>query len=96
MKVEFNIDAEYLFAIDDPTNSQINNFVDVMVFEDGVLLGEIEIQDEADDESSVYMVFVDGTSVNIESLSGIGSDGEEFVQTLEGIFARYIDRLDDE
>jgi hypothetical protein len=96
LKVEFNIDAEYLFAIDDPTNSQINNFVDVMVFEDGVLLGEIEIQDEADDESSVYMVFVDGTSVNIESLSGIGSDGEEFVQTLEGIFARYIDRLDDE
>jgi len=96
LKVEFNIDAEYLFAIDDPTNSQINNFVDVMVFEDGVLLGEIEIQDEADDESSVHMVFVDGTSVNIESLSGIGSDGEEFVQTLEGIFARYIDRLDDE
>jgi hypothetical protein len=25
-----------------------------------------------------------------------GLDGEEFIQTLEGIFARYIDRLDDE
>jgi hypothetical protein len=96
LKVEFNIDAEYLFAIDDPSNLQINNLVDVMVYEDGALLGEIELQDEVDDESSVHMVFVDGTSVNIESFSGIGSDAEEFVQTLEGIFSRYIDRLDDE
>jgi hypothetical protein len=96
LKVEFNIDAEYLFAIDDLSNLQINNLVDVMVYEDGALLGEIELQDEVDDESSVHMVFVDGTSVNIESFSGIGSDAEEFVQTLEGIFSRYIDRLDDE
>ena len=41
------------------------------------------------------MNFVDGTSVNVEEFSGIGLDGDEFVQTLEGIFARYIDRLDD-
>ena len=30
------------------------------------------------------------------NFSGIGQNGDEFIQTLEGIFARYIDRLDDE
>jgi hypothetical protein len=95
MEVEFDIDAEYLFALDDPTVIQINNFVDVNVIEDGVLLGEIELQESADEEYSLYMNFVDGTSVNVEEFSGIGLDGDEFVQTLEGIFARYIDRLDD-
>ena len=96
LEVEFNIDAEYLFALDDPTVIQINNFVDVNVIEDGVLLGEIELQEDADEEYSLYMNFIDGSSVNVENFTGIGLDGEEFVQTLEGIFARYIDRLDDE
>ena len=95
MEVEFNIDAEYLFALDDPTVIQINNFVDVNVIEDGVLMGEIELQEDADEEYSLYMNFVDGSSVNVENFIGIGLDGDEFVQTLEGIFARYIDRLDD-
>ena len=96
MEVEFNIDAEYLFALDDPTVIQINNFVDVNVIEDGVLLGEIVLQEDTDEEYSLHMNFVDGTSVNVENFIGIGLDGEEFIQTLEGIFARYIDRLDDE
>jgi hypothetical protein len=96
MEVEFNIDAEYLFALDDPTVIQINNFVDVNVIEDGVLLGEIVLQEDTDEEYSLHMNFVDGTSVNVENFIGIGLDGEEFIQTLVGIFARYIDRLDDE
>ena len=96
MEVEFNIDAEYLFALDDPTVIQINNFVDVNVIEDGVLLGEIVLQEDTDEEYSLNMNFVDGTSVNVENFIGIGLDVEEFIQTLEGIFARYIDRLDDE
>ena len=50
MEVEFNIDAEYLFALDDPTVIQINNFVDVNVIEDGVLLGEIVLQEDTDEE----------------------------------------------
>lgn len=95
MKVEFNIDAEYLFALDDPTTIQINNFVDVRVLEDDILLGEIELQEDADEEYSLHMIFVDGTSINVENFIGIGIDGEEFIQTLEGIFARYIDRFDD-
>ena len=96
MKVEFDIDAEYLSALDDPTTIQINNFVDVMVFESDVLLGEVVLQEGADEDYSIHMNFIDGTSVNIENFIGIGPDGEEFVQTLEGIFARYVDRLDDE
>jgi hypothetical protein len=96
MELEFNIDAEYLFALDDPTTIQINNFVDVNVIEDGVLIGEIELQEDADEDYSLHMIFIDGSSVNVENFIGIGTDGEEFIQTLEGIFARYIDRLDDE
>ena len=83
MEVEFNIDAEYLFALDDPTVIQINNFVDVNVIEDGVLLGEIVLQEDTDEEYSLHMNFVDGTSVNVENFIGIGLDGEEFIQTLE-------------
>ena len=74
MEVEFNIDAEYLFALDDPTVIQINNFVDVNVIEDGVLLGEIVLQEDTDEEYSLHMNFVDGTSVNVENFIGIGLD----------------------
>lgn len=95
MNVSINIDAEYLFAIDDPTVIQLNNFIDVEVFSENILLGEIEIQEDANNDYYLNMVFNDGTVVNIENFSGIGEDGEEFVQTLEGIFARYVDRLDD-
>lgn len=96
MRVDIDIDAEYLFAIDDPTVVQLNNFIDVEVFNDNTLLGEIEIQEDADEEYYLNMVFIDGTVVNVEQFSGIGEDGEVFIQTLEGIFARFIDRLEDE
>ena len=66
------------------------------MFEEGVLLGEILLQEDADEEYSLHMYFIDGMSVNLENFIGVGIDGEEFTQTLEGIFARYIDRLDDE
>ena len=59
-------------------------------------MGEIVLQEDADEEYSLHMNFMDGMSVNVENFIGIGIDGEEFTQTLEGIFARYIDRLDDE
>jgi len=96
MRVDIDVDAEYLFAIDDPTVVQLNNFIDVEVFNNNTLLGEIEIQEDADEEYYLNMVFVDGTVVNVEEFSGIGTDGEVFIQTLEGIFSRFIDRLEDE
>lgn len=96
IKVEFDIDAEALFPIDDPTTVQLNNFIDLEVFNDNILIGEIEIQQDSDDDYSLYMVFLDGSKVNVENFTGIGMDGEIFIQTLEGIFDRYINRLDDE
>jgi hypothetical protein len=96
MIIQIDIDAEYLFAIDDPTVIQLNNFVHVEVFDDNILLGEIEIQENADEDYYLNMVFVDGTVVNVENFSGIGEDGDVFIQTLEGIFARFINRLEDE
>ena len=76
--------------------AKLNNFIDVEVFNNNTLLGEIEIQEDADEEYYLNMVFVDGTVVNVEEFSGIGTDGEVFIQTLEGIFSRFIDRLEDE
>lgn len=96
MNISIDIDAEYLFALDDPTVIQLNNFIDVEVFSENTLLGEIEIQENEDEDYYLNMVFIDGTVVNVENFSGIGQNGDEFIQTLEGIFARYIDRLDDE
>lgn len=96
IKMEFDVDAEALFAIDDPTTLQLNNFIDLEVFNDNILLGEIEIHEDSDAEYSLHMVFTDGSTVNVESFTGIGPDGEVFIQTLEGIFDRYINRLDDE
>ena len=96
MSIEIDIDAEYLFAIDDPKVIQLNNFIDVEVFNDNILLGEIETREDADEDYYLNMVFIDGTVVNVENFSGIGEDGDVFIQTLEGIFARFIDRLEDE
>jgi len=95
IKVKFDIDYEKLRSIDDPTVVHINNLVDLEVFNNNTLLGEIELDEDADEKRSLHMVFVDGTKTNIENFSGIGNKGEEFSQTLEAIFARYIDRLDD-
>ena len=41
------------------------------------------------------MVFVDGTVVNTEYFDGIGIQADDFIETIEGIIARYTDRLDD-
>ena len=57
---------------------------------------EIETREDADEDYYLNMVFIDGTVVNVENFSGIGEDGDVFIQTLEGIFARFIDRLEDE
>ena len=95
MTLNIDIDAEYLFALDDPSVLQLNNFIDVEVFSDSVLLGELEVQENSNEDYYFNMVFIDGTVVNVENFTGIGIDGEEFIETLEGIFARYIDRFDD-
>lgn len=96
MRLTFDVDTEYLFAIDDPTVIQLNNYIDVEVFNENTFLGEIEIQEDVDEDYYFNMIFTDGTSVNVENFSGIGLDADDFIQTLEEIFARYIDRLDDD
>ena len=48
----------------------------------------IVLQEDADEEYSLHMNFMDGMSVNVENFIGIGIDGEEFTQTLEGGFLR--------
>lgn len=92
---DIHIDAEYLFALDDPTVVQLNNFVDVEVLDGNTLIGEIEVQEDSNEDYYFNMVFLDGTVTNVEEFAGIGIDADEFIQTLEGIIARYTDRLDD-
>ena len=95
MKFDVDIDAERLFALDDPSTTQLNYFIDVEVYSGNTLLGELELQEDENEEYYVNMVFVDGTVVNTEYLDGIGIQADDFIETIEGIIARYTDRLDD-
>ena len=92
---DIDIDSEYLFALDDPSITQLNNFIDVEVYNGNTLLGEIEVQEYSNEDYYFNMVFMDGTTTNVEEFSGIGINGDDFVETLEGIIARYTNRLDD-
>ena len=92
---DIDIDSEYLFALDDPSIIQLNNFIDVEVYNGNTLLGEIEVQEYSNEDYYFNMVFMDGTTTNVEEFSGIGINGDDFVETLEGIIARYTNRLDD-
>jgi len=92
---DIDIDSEYLFALDDPSIVQLNNFIDVEVYNGNTLLGEIEVQEDSNQDYYFNMVFMDGTTTNVEEFSGIGINGDDFVETLEGIIARYTNRLDD-
>ena len=92
---DIDIDSEYLFALDDPSIIQLNNFIDVEVYNGNTLLGEIEVQEDSNEDYYFNMVFMDGTTTNVEEFSGIGINGDDFVETLEGIIARYTNRLDD-
>ncbi len=92
---DIDIDSEYLFALDDPSIVQLNNFIDVEVYNGNTLLGEIEVQEDSNEDYYFNMVFMDGTTTNVEEFSGIGINGDDFVETLEGIIARYTNRLDD-
>ena len=92
---DIDIDSEYLFALDDPSIVQLNNFIDVEVYNGNTLLGEIEVQEYSNEDYYFNMVFMDGTTTNVEEFSGIGINGDDFVETLEGIIARYTNRLDD-
>ena len=95
MKFDVDIDAERLFALDDPSTTQLNYFIDVEVYSGNTLLGELELQEDENEEYYVNMVFVDGTVVNTEYFDGIGIQADDFIETIEGIIARYTDRLDD-
>ena len=92
---DIDIDSEYLFALDDPSIIQLNNFIDVEVYNGNTLLGEIEVQEDSNEDYYFNMVFMDGTTTNVEEFSGIGINGDDFVETHEGIIARYTNRLDD-
>lgn len=92
---DIDIDSEYLFALDDPSIVQLNNFIDVEVYNGNTLLGEIEVQEDSNEDYYFNMVFMDGTTTNVEEFSGIGINGDDFVETIEGIIARYTNRLDD-
>ena len=65
------------------------------MYSGNTLLGELELQEDENEEYYVNMVFVDGTVVNTEYFDGIGIQADDFIETIEGIIARYTDRLDD-
>jgi len=94
LKFIYNGDMEYLLGIDDPTTSQINNYIDVSVLENDTKIGELKLIEETDGDYSVVMVFTDGTEINGQDFAGIGLDAQHLIDRIEGIISRYTNRLD--
>jgi len=95
LKFEYDGNMEYLLGLDDPTTSQINNYVDLSVLENNKKIGELKLIEETDGDYSVVMVFMDGTEVGLKDFEGIGFEGEYLIDRIEGIISRYTNRLDE-
>ena len=95
LKFEYDGNMEYLLGLDDPTTSQINNYVDLSVLENNTKIGELKLIEETDGDYSVVMVFMDGTEVGLKDFEGIGFEGEYLIDRIEGIISRYTNRLDE-
>jgi hypothetical protein len=95
LKFNYNGDLEYLLSIDDPSTTQINNYVDIDVLQNDSKIGELKLIEESNGDESIVMVFMDGTEVDWEDINGIGIDAEDLVDRIEGIISRYTNRLDD-
>jgi|TARA_B110000483_G_C18164197_1_gene530526 hypothetical protein len=95
LKFEYDGNMEYLLGLDDPTTSQINNYVDLSVLENNTKIGELKLIEETDGDYSVVMVFMDGTEVDLKDFDGIGFEGEYLIDRIEGIISRYTNRLDE-
>ena len=90
-----NIIAEpdYIFSLDDPTVTQLNNFISAKVYNQADLIGELELYEDENEDLSIMMVFNDGSESTMESFENIGDDWELLIETAEGIIARYTDRM---
>ena len=93
--LSINIVAEpdYIFSLDDPTVTQLNNYISAKVYYQNDLIGELELYEDEYEDYSIMMVFNDGSKSTMESFENIGEDWELLVETLEGIIARYTDRM---
>jgi len=95
LKFEYDGNMEYLLGLDDPTTTQINNYIDLSVLENNTKIGELKLIEETDGDYSVAMVFMDGTEVDLQDFVGIGFEAEYLIDRIEGIISRYTNRLDE-
>jgi hypothetical protein len=80
-------------SLDDPTVTQLNNYISAKVYNQADLIGELELYEDENEDLSVMMVFNDGSESTMESFENIGDDWELLIETAEGIIARYTDRM---
>lgn len=93
--LSINIIAEpdYIFSLDDPSVTQLNNYISAKVYNQSDLIGELELYEDENEDLSIMMVFNDGSESTMESFENIGEDWELLIETAEGIVARYTDRM---
>lgn len=84
LELQYSVDIDDLGALEEPTVTEINNFVSVDVYIASALVGELEYAEE-NNQSVVYIVFNDGTRENVENYVG-----EEFTSQIETIFSNFL------
>ena len=84
LEVRFDVQADNLNNIDEPTAAQINQLVEAKVFLNNSEIGELEVSGENDDRI-INIVFDDGTIENVDNYVN-----DELAQELEAIFSNYM------
>jgi hypothetical protein len=85
LEIRFDVEADNLSNIDDPSVAQINQLVEAKVYLNNSEIGELEVADE-NDNTIIYIVFNDGTRENVENYVN-----EDLADELEAVFSNYIE-----
>ena len=84
LEVRFDVQADNLNNIDEPTAAQINQLVEAKVYLNNSEIGELEVSGENNDRI-INIVFDDGTIENVDNYVN-----DELAQELEAIFSNYM------
>ena len=82
-RIEYSANVEQVSAIEEPTATEINTFIDAAVFYNNIKIGDL-LYDEVNDEVEILIVFKNGTTQNVDIYVG------DFVNQIETIFTEYI------
>lgn len=85
LKVLFNVQADNLNSIDEPTAAQINQLFEAKVYLANSEIGELAYNDD-NDSKIIYIVYNDGTKEDVKNYIN-----QDLADQLEAVFSNYID-----